>query len=408
VRDIETCPETCDVAVIGAGPFGLSIAAHLRARGLSFRIFGRAMETWASRMPKGMRLKSDGFATNLYNRGRRFSYGKYCTDHGIPYADLGVPPTAESFVAYGRAFQEAFVPNLEDRTVTSIESTEPGFMLKFKEGPDCHARFVVVATGIGYFGNIPAALSGMRGKLLSHGSDHHDLSGFKGRKVAVIGAGASAADLAGLLHEAGADTHLLCRRPIAFGERMRLPRTLYERIRWPTTVIGPNWRSLAFVKLPLVFHRLPQAKRLKLTRTHLGASPGYFTKDMVLGKVTLHQGVEPTGAEAKGDGIELTLVDRDGRESRFQADHVICATGYRSALSRLPFLGDRLLSKIATVEDTPILNTWLESSVPGLFFVGALSAPSFGPVVRFACGAEFTAARVARRLARLCGKRAWV
>jgi thioredoxin reductase len=394
--------EKCEIAVIGAGPFGLSIAAHLSARKVPFRIFGKAMETWASRMPKGMMLKSDGFATSLYDPGRRFSYGKYCKDHGIPYADLGLPPTAESFVEYGRAFQKEIVDNLEDRTVTAIAPRDGGYLLKFETGPDCLARFVVVATGIGYFGNIPPVLSELPRTLISHGSDHHDLSGFRGRKVAVVGAGASAADLAGLLHVAGADTHMLCRRPIGFGEKMRLPRTLYERIRWPTTVIGPNWRSLIFVKLPLVFHSLPLDKRLKLTSTHLGASPGYFTKDMILGKVTLHQGVEPTGATATGDGVEVHLVNRSsGEESRFQADHVICATGYRSALSRLPFLDDKLLSKIDAVEDTPVLNTSFESSVPGLFFVGALSAPSFGPVVRFACGAQFTAARVARRLARL-------
>jgi cation diffusion facilitator CzcD-associated flavoprotein CzcO len=397
--------ESCEIAIVGAGPFGLSIGAQLKARGVPFRIFGRAMETWARQMPKGMQLKSDGFATNLYDRGGRFTYGKYCREQGIPYADLGLPPTAESFVAYGRAFQEALVDNLEDRTVTAIESDGAGYRLEFATGPDCCARFVVVATGIGYFSKLPEALSNLPETLVTHGSRHHDLSGFRGRKVAVIGAGASAADMAGLLHQAGAETHLLCRRPISFGERMRLPRTLYERIRWPTTVIGPNWRSLLMVKLPLVFHHLPQDKRLKLTSTRFGASPGYFTKDMILGKVTVHQGVEPTRGVAKDGGVELTLVDRNGQESTFQADHVICATGYRSALSRLPFLGRELLSKIRAVEDTPILNTWFESSARGLYFVGALSAPSFGPVVRFACGAEFTAARVARRLARLCRTR---
>ncbi len=69
---IET--ETCDVAIIGAGPFGLSIAAHLKARGVAFRIFGRAMEAWERQMPKGMLLKSDGFATSLYDPEHRCSY----------------------------------------------------------------------------------------------------------------------------------------------------------------------------------------------------------------------------------------------------------------------------------------------------------------------------------------------
>jgi thioredoxin reductase len=392
--------EECDVAIVGAGPFGLSIAAHLKTRGLNFRIFGKAMENWASRMPKGMMLKSDGFATSLYDPGRRHSYAKYCADHGIPYADLGLPPTAESFVDYGRAFQKALVPTLEERVVTSIEKRDAGYLMKFADGGECLSRSVIVATGLGYFGNVPPPFSGISRQLVSHSSDHHDLSIFKGRKVAVIGSGASAADTAGLLHRAGANTHLISRRPVSFGERMRLPRTLYDRIRWPTTVIGPNWRSLLLVKLPLVFHRLPLDKRLKLTRTHLSASPGYFTKDMVVGKVTMHSDLSPREAAPDENGVRLKLVDRNGFEQEFLADHVICCTGYRPDLSRLPFLSEELLSSIETVEGVPVLNTWFESSSPGLHFVGALSAPSFGPVVRFACGAEFTAARIARRLAR--------
>jgi cation diffusion facilitator CzcD-associated flavoprotein CzcO len=54
-----------ETAIIGAGPYGLSIAAHFRSRGISFRVFGRPMDSWLRHMPKGMHLKSDGFASNL-------------------------------------------------------------------------------------------------------------------------------------------------------------------------------------------------------------------------------------------------------------------------------------------------------------------------------------------------------
>ena len=55
----------CQLAIVGAGPYGLSIAAHLRERGVNFRIFGTPMRTWREQMPRGMLLKSDGFASNL-------------------------------------------------------------------------------------------------------------------------------------------------------------------------------------------------------------------------------------------------------------------------------------------------------------------------------------------------------
>ncbi len=54
-----------DVAVIGAGPYGLSAGMHLRANGMSVRIFGEPMDFWASKMPQGMLLRSPREASNL-------------------------------------------------------------------------------------------------------------------------------------------------------------------------------------------------------------------------------------------------------------------------------------------------------------------------------------------------------
>src|ERR1700737_3337868 len=53
-----------ETAIIGAGPYGLSLAAHLRHRGLSYEMFGQPMQSWSAFMPKGMLLKSEGFASN--------------------------------------------------------------------------------------------------------------------------------------------------------------------------------------------------------------------------------------------------------------------------------------------------------------------------------------------------------
>jgi hypothetical protein len=181
---------------------------------------------------------------------------------------------------------------------------------------------------------------------------------------------------------------------------MRLPRPLYDQLRRPSSKIGPGWRSVFFTKLPHLFRRFSEARRLRIVRTYLGPAPGYFVRDRVIGRVAVHCGLQVEQAKPSGHGVLLTLVSTSGDKREFQADHVICGTGYRSELARLPFLDDALLPRIDAVQGTPILSANFECSIPGLYFVGAIAANTFGPVLRFACGAEFAAPRVARHLSR--------
>jgi thioredoxin reductase len=401
IRREKNMAEICEVVVVGAGPYGLSTAAHLAARDIPHRIFGKAMDTWATQMPKGMLLKSDGFATSLYDPARRFTFERYCCERDIPYADLGVPPRREDFVDYGRTFQRSLVPHVEEVMVESLEHDGSLYRLRLETGAQCSARSVIVAAGISHFAALPPVLSGLPPDLVTHTSQHHDLGGFKGRKVAVIGAGSSAADVAGLLHEVGAETHLIARGSlIPFHSKMRLPRPLYDQLRNPSSKIGPGWKSLLFTKWPHLFRRLPEETRLRIARTYLGPAPGYFMRDRVMGKVQIHYDLQVVEAKPAGGGVLLRLASAGSGKQEFQADHVICGTGYRPELARLPFLNNALLSQIKAVQGTPILSTNFESSMPGLYFVGAIATNTFGPVLRFACGAEFAAPRVARHLSR--------
>src|ERR1700704_4700046 len=119
----------CPVAIIGAGPYGLSLAAHLRARGIRHRIFGKPMEFWLNQMPSGMSLKSDGFASNLYDPEDRFTLKRFCEERGIAYADIGIPVRLDTFTAYGLAFKKEMVPELEERMVVAIARQPPGFAI---------------------------------------------------------------------------------------------------------------------------------------------------------------------------------------------------------------------------------------------------------------------------------------
>src|SRR6266850_285186 len=105
---------TCsNVAVIGAGPYGLSIASHLRECGIDFRIFGSPMHSWRVRMPKGMFLKSEGIASSLYDPEYRYTLQHFCAVNGFAYADYNCPVSLQTFTAYGQFFQQRLVPNLE-------------------------------------------------------------------------------------------------------------------------------------------------------------------------------------------------------------------------------------------------------------------------------------------------------
>lgn len=391
-----------DTAIIGAGPYGLSVAAHFRSRGIPFRIFGRAMDSWLNRMPNGMFLKSDGFASNIYDPDAKLTLESFCRERGIDYSDTAIPVALDTFTSYGLTFRERMVPNLEEKMVVSIERVQDAFRLCLEDGEEFQARRVVLAVGITHFAYVPRELSELPASLLSHSAAHYDLEPFRGKKVAVIGGGSSALDLAGLLNEGGAEVSLIARqtalkfhgKPVV-GKR----RSTWERIRRPQSGLGPGLRSRFFSNSPLAFHHLPQSLRLDIVRTHLGPSGGWFIKDKVVGRVPTYLGTSIERAETQGSMARLYLSAADGAKKQLDVDHVIAGTGYRVNLGRLKFLSEGIQSNVKTVENTPILSTSFESSVPGLYFVGVAAANSFGPVMRFAFGAGFTARHLTKCMA---------
>jgi thioredoxin reductase len=388
-----------DTVIIGAGPYGLSIAAHLSKSSLTFRIFGSPMQSWRSHMPKGMLLKSEGFASSLYDPESSFTLRHYCEERNLPYDDLGNPVPLEVFSAYGLEFQKRLAPMLEQTDITSVSRTSEGFVLETADDQIVHASTVIVATGITYFSYLPPFLDGLPGSHVSHSSQHHDLSSFRGKTVAVLGAGASAVDIAAILHEEGSDVQLVARRKeISFHTKAKEPRPLHQRLRYPRSGLGIGWSSRLCTDAPLLFHVLPQKFRLRFVREHLGPAPGWFVRDKVVGKFPLHLGCEIQSASVEEGKVHLKVVKKDGSDFELIVDHVISATGYQTSISRMGFLDESLRRLINKVEDTPVLSSHFETSVPGLYMVGLASANSFGPAARFAYGAKFAAKHLSKHI----------
>jgi hypothetical protein len=129
-----------DVAIIGAGPCSPSIAAHLGSKGVAPRVFGRPMQSWRERLPAGVLLKSEGFASNLYDSSRRFTLRHFCAEQHLPYADIGLPVHLAAMTAFGLAFQTQMVPKVENRMVAALECAPAAFRLRLDDDETVDAR----------------------------------------------------------------------------------------------------------------------------------------------------------------------------------------------------------------------------------------------------------------------------
>jgi thioredoxin reductase len=291
------------------------------------------------------------------------------------------------------------VPNLEEKLVVSLQESRVGFELQTEDGEKVLTRSVVVAVGISHYSYLPPVLAGLPKETVSHSSAHSDLSGFKGRSIAVVGAGASALDLAALLHEAGASVQVIARSPeIRFQTPPGGKSSLTHRLLNPRTGIGSGMQLYFCANAPHLFRYLPESLRLDRVRKTLGPAPPWFTKEQIDGKVPFHLSVEIASAEVKGGRPTLLLKDAQGKQRSVEADHVIAATGYKVDLERLQFLSPTVRKKIRTTGNAPALSGSFESTVPRLYFVGVSSANTFGPLMRFAFGADYTARRISKRL----------
>ncbi|MGW3127185.1 FAD-dependent oxidoreductase [Streptomyces sp. NPDC001123] len=408
------------VAVIGAGPFGLSTAAHLRARGIPVRVFGDPMVSWRDHMPAGMILKSTPAASNLDCPQRGHTLADYCDAAGIRrlVTDEDVIPV-ETFIGYGEWFQQKLLPELERVRVVSVDrhtadrhhedrhkadrhkaQGAAGFELKLDSGESFTARAVVVATGLSGLARLPAELAeaGADGPagLVSHSSQHHDLTRFSGKELIVVGAGQSALETAALAAEAGARVRVVSRGrgKVAFGA----PPWDQPKLR-PESPFGRAWSLWALSYYPHPYRYLPAQTRHYLVRRVLGPLGAWWLRARFEGKVQVREVSAVIGAETSDGAPVLTVRTHDGGTERLTADHVIAATGYRVDTAAMDFLGPGLRTGVAVTRGAPRLGAGYVSSVPGLYFTGLPAAASYGPVMRFVCGTEFASPRLARHLA---------
>jgi hypothetical protein len=380
----------CDVAIVGAGPYGLSAAAHLV--GLDVRVFGRKMSFWREHMPRGMFLRSPRPASSLSSPAPSLKLEDYERENG---AAVPGPVPLETFVAYGDWFQGRSVPRIDTREVRFIRRNGESFLLTLDDGEVLHARRVVVAAGIEPFAWRPPEFASLSPDRVSHSVDHADLSRFAGTEVCVVGAGQSAIESAALLHEAGANVKVVAR---ASSVNWLLRSGLLHRLGplrgllYAPSDIGPAGVSW-LVHLPGVFRRIPRRIQDPLAERSIRPAASAWLVPRVA-DVSLVLGRQVASAAESNGRVTLTLDDG----TLLSPEHVLLATGYRVDIDRYAFLDPGLLSEVDRVAGFPKLGLGFESSVPGLHFLGAPAAWSYGPLFRFVAGAEYAAPELARSI----------
>jgi hypothetical protein len=383
-----------DVAVIGAGPYGLSAAAHLRHAGVDTVVFGEPMASWERRMPHGMQLRSTRRSSSISDPERALTLDRFEAWQG---SELPDPIPVDTFIAYGHWFQETIAPDLDRRVVRRLEADGETFRLVLAGGDTVSAARVVIASGIASFAHRPPELERLPPPLAFHSSELLDAREFADRRVLVVGAGQSALESAALLHEAGAIVEVVARAdrvvwiPEGPGETGPIRGRLHELL-YPPTEVGPpgiNWVAAA----PDVFRRLPCAVRAEIARrctVPVGAS--WLRRRLADVAITTNRSI--VSASARNGGAAIVLDDGARRD----IDHVLAATGYRVDIAQSRLLAPELKAELRLIGGYPELGAGFEASIQRLHFLGAAAAGSFGPVMRFVAGTWFSAPALTRAI----------
>jgi len=357
-------------------------------------VFGEPMAFWQNQMPVGMCLRSNWGASHIADPERALTLDEYCRQKGNHVAK---PIPLNRFVDYGRWYQSHAVPDLEQRHVRGVELNSRGFRLVMADGEQFTSRRVVVAGGISSFAARPAEFAGIPSHLASHTSEHSDLRKFKGQNVVVIGGGQSALESAALFKEAGIPVEVIARTKTLnwVGLHPKLHHLgLISKMLYSKRDVGPAGIS-RLVAMPHLFRRFPRFFQDRTAYRAIRPAGAGWLQPRIVG-VPIALGRKVTSATVAGSQLRLRLDDGTER----LVDHALLATGFRVDVSRYPFLSSSLTKQLKTVDGFPVLKRGLESSIPGLHFVGKPAAWSFGPLLGFVSGAEFASTELVTRVAR--------
>jgi FAD-dependent urate hydroxylase len=355
------------------------------------------METWRTRMPPDMLLRSDWKETSLSAPGQAGSIDRWAQLTGEEREE---PIPLQKFLRYAKWFRRVFAPEGDPSNVVSLERAAKGYRLTTAAGDEVEAESVVVAVGAIPFAHAPPPFTDAMGDGVTFATDLQDYGVYRDRRVVVVGGGQGGLESATMAAQAGADVELVIRSHLRWfadrePHRPRGPlRQRLYRIAYPVVGYGPPPLNRLALH-PDVFALFPKPARRFLSRRILRAGGSPWLRGKVERMVRVSEGVA-VDAIQRNETVRLHLSDGSVRE----ADAVIVAAGFRFTLDSLGFLSREVRSRIAVEDGWPVLDRSFRSTEKGVLFVGFAAEQRFGPIARFIPGTKFTANRVGEALTR--------
>jgi FAD-dependent urate hydroxylase len=367
--------ETTSLLVVGAGPYGLAVAAQARERGIETIIVGRPLGFWKDHMPAGMYLRS-GIDWHL-DASDVHTFEAFVHDRGLSSADVDPIPIAV-FIEYATWFQRQKGLVVRDRFVTTLEQRNGGFVATFEDGSQIAAERVVAAPGNQYFAHVPEWAAALPPGIGSHTCDLVRFEEATGQRVLVVGGRQSAYEWAALLGEHGAER-------VDIVHRHEVPR--FERVSWKfvdeyvdaTVRVAGWWRSLSRADQDKISRKFWEVGRLTLE--------WWLTPRLRGERVHLWPNSHVVDITTESDATAVTLSSGD----RLGVDRLVFATGYQAELANVPYLRP-MISDMQIVDGFPVLDENFQSTISGLYVTGFAASRDFGPFFGFtkACPAAAT------------------
>jgi thioredoxin reductase len=376
-----------DLLIIGAGPFGLAVAAQAAHDRVEHVIVGKPMEFWRAHMPKGMFLRS-ACDWHLDPLGVH-TIDAFLNTQGKTAKDVE-PLSLDFYLSYVEWFQQQKninpLPVYVEQIDCSPAETNHRFIATTPDGV-INANRVVLAPGFKHFAHTPAELIERLPKdRYQHTSTFVDFRDAKNKRYLIIGGRQSAFEWAALLLEAGAVAIHLAHRHVT-------PAFDVADWSWVNVLVDnmaedPSWfRRLSQAEKDEVNHRLWAEGRLKLEP--------WLAPRLKDDRVSVWPQTQLVSCQETSSG-ELEALLSNGETIRI--DQVVLATGYKVDIARLPILANTLRTTLETRNGFPVLDDHFETSIPGLFITSMPATQDFGPFFGFTVSVRTSARLIGERL----------
>lgn len=370
-------PSPLPLLIIGAGPFGLALAAYAQRMQIEHVVLGKPMSFWKEHMPRGMYLRSD--CEWHYDPFNEHTMLRYLATKQLTPRDVD-PLALDFYLGYAEWFQRQYNIAARPAWVERLQHDGHHFEATLANGERLAARNVVLALGFRYFKNIPEPFSALfpAGRF-AHTCDFVNFSALRDKRVLIIGGRQSAFEWAALIREQGAGA-------VYMSYRHATPSFEVSDWSWEKELVDrianhPKWfRELSEAEKEQLHHRLWAEGRLKLEP--------WLASRVLHEKITLFPHSQVTACrELANGGLEVRV-----NEAALHVDQIILATGYKVNVAQIPFLTQGgILAKLETKNGFPVLDEHFQSNIPGLYFTSMCATQDFGPFFAFTAAVRASA-----------------